>query len=272
MQYNDIGVMGMFGTIIMDAYKSDEIELMAKNIDEICSPMDSLGWASAGIYSFWDYYTHDVLYIGLASDLCVRFKQHNGLLPIDENACKIRQIQEYFQTHEKLGYSILVQSPLSQPIVHRNESRYRKFLDAPKGMPIPNYAGEEGLEHIRQAEGQLIESYRLCTGDIPPWNKIGGDVSSRQYASEGNYLYVVKAFSSGTTDNYLVSRSTLRELAENATYEWFEVQLHGLRMMMLTMRMSFEDAVKAQLMLNPYFEDQWKRILETKYLEKRLCV
>ena len=86
------------------------------------------------------------------------------------NACKTRQIQEYFQTHEKLGYSILVQSPLSQPIVHRNESRYRKFLDAPKGMPIPNYAGEEGLEHIRQAEGQLIESYRLCPGDIPPWN------------------------------------------------------------------------------------------------------
>ena len=30
----------MFGTIIMDSYKADEAELMAKNIDEICSPMD----------------------------------------------------------------------------------------------------------------------------------------------------------------------------------------------------------------------------------------
>lgn len=262
----------MFGTIIMDSYKADEAESMSQNIDEICSPMDTVGWASTGIYSFWDYYTKDVLYIGLASDLCVRFRQHNGLLPIDENACKVRQIQDYFSGHERLGYSILVQSPMSQPIVHRNESLYRKFLDCPKGMPIPNYAGEEGLEHIRQAEGQLIESYKQVVGEIPPWNKIGGDVFSRRYASESNFLYVVRAFSSGTADNYLVSRSTIRELAENAAYEWFEVQLHGLRMMMLTMRMSFEEAVSTQKKLNPYFEAEWDRIVSTEYLKKRLVV
>lgn len=262
----------MFGTIIMDSYKADEAELMANNIDEICSPMDSLGWASAGIYSFWDYYTKDVLYIGLASDLCIRFKQHNGLYPIAENACKIRQIQDYFLDHERLGYSILVQSPMSQPIVHRNEALYRKFLKIPKDMPIPNYAGEEGLEFIRQAEGQLIESYRQAAGDVPPWNKIGGDISSRRYASEGNYSYVVQAFSTGTPDNYLVSRSTIRELAENATYEWFETQLHGLRMMMLTMKMTFEEAVSTQLRFNPYFEANWNRIIDTKYLEKKLVV
>lgn len=87
----------------MDSYKADEVELMANNIDEICSPIDSIGWASAGIYSFWDYYTKDVLYIGLASDLCIRFKQL-GLLPIAENACKVRQIQDYFLGHERLGY------------------------------------------------------------------------------------------------------------------------------------------------------------------------
>ncbi len=262
----------MFGTIIMDSYKADEAEAMANYIDEICSPLDNLGWASAGIYSFWDYYTKEVLYIGLASDLCVRFKQHNGIYPISENACKIKQIQEYFSEHERLGYSILVQSPMSQPIVHRNEALYRKFLDIPNGMPIPNYAGEEGLEHIRQAEGQLIESYRRVVGDIPPWNKIGGDVSSRRYASENNYLLVVQAFSQGTTDNYLISRSTIRELADNATYEWFETQLHGLRMMMLTMRMTFEDAVYWQHKFNPYFEDQWNRIIDTHYLEKKLIV
>lgn len=169
----------MFGTIIMDSYKSDEIELMSQNIDLLCSPMDSYGWASAGIYSFWDYYTKEVLYIGLASDLCVRFRQHNGLLPISENACKFKQIQSYFSQHERLGYSILVQSPLSQPIVHRNKEQYRNFMNAPKGSPIPNYAGEEGLEHIRQAEGQLIESYKQIVGTVPPWNKIGGDVFSK---------------------------------------------------------------------------------------------
>lgn len=262
----------MFGTIIMDSYIADEAEIMANNIDEICSPMDSLGWASAGIYSFWNYYTKEVLYIGLASDLSVRFKQHNGLQSTTEIGCKLKQIQEYFSSHERLGYSILVQSPLSQPVVHRNEVLYRKFFDITKDMPIPNYAGEEGLEFIRQAEGQLIESYRQVTGGFPPWNKIGGDKFSRKYASENNYLYVVKAFSEGSVKNYLVSRSTIRELAESATFEWLETQLHGLRMMMLTMEMTFEESVNMQLKLNPYFADQWKRIIDSNYLEKELII
>lgn len=36
----------MFGTIIMDSYKSDEVELMSQYIDDLCSPMDLYGWAS----------------------------------------------------------------------------------------------------------------------------------------------------------------------------------------------------------------------------------
>lgn len=262
----------MFGTIILDAYSADESEKMASFIDEICSPLDMSGWASAGIYSFWNYYTKEVLYIGLASDLYVRFNQHNGLHSISDNACKMLQVKKYFEVYDKLGYSILVQSPLSQPIVHRNQKRYRNFLNAPKGMFIPNYAGEEGLEFIRLVEGQLIESYKKYNGDVPPWNKIGGDIYSRKYASIGNYLCVIIAFVNATPDNFLISRSTIRELAENATYEWFETQLHGLRMMMLTMNMSFEDAVKIQLELNPYFKDQWNRIVESKYLDKELIV
>lgn len=93
----------MFGTIIMDSYKSDEVELMSQYIDDLCSPMDLYGWASAGIYSFWDYYTKEILYIGLASDLYVRFRQHNGLLPISENACKFKQIRSYFPCMKDLG-------------------------------------------------------------------------------------------------------------------------------------------------------------------------
>ena len=262
----------MFGTIIMDAYLIDEIQHMADFLEDICSPLDTWGWASAGIYSFWDYYTKEVLYIGLASDLHVRFKQHNGLLSIDEGACKYQQIQNYFNLHEKLGYSILLQSPLSQPIVQRNEKLYRKFLDAPKSSPIPNYAGEEGLEYIRTAEGQLIESYRMSTGDIPPWNKIGGDVSSRKYASLNNYQFVVEAFARGTSENFLLARCTIRELVESATYTWFEVQLHSLRMMMLALRISFNEAVEAQKKFNPYFQDQWNRIIESRYLEKELII
>lgn len=262
----------MFGTIILDAYEKEEVDFIVGCLNEICSPSDNYGWASAGIYSFWDYDTKEILYIGLASDICVRFKQHNGLLRIKDNACKYRQIQEYFETHNRLGYTILVQSALSQPIVHRNEMLYRSFLEKPKGMPIEDYAGKEGIQNIKEAEGQLIEAYKLVVGDIPAWNKMGGNIDGRKAATEGNFYQIVKEFAMGNTNNFLVSKSTLRELAENATYEWFEMQLHGLRSSMLTLGISFEEALKCQMEFNPFFKDNWNRIIKEKYLEKRLIV
>lgn len=45
----------MFGTVIIDAYRKEEILEMANAIDDLCSPTDNCGWASAGIYCFWDY-------------------------------------------------------------------------------------------------------------------------------------------------------------------------------------------------------------------------
>lgn len=42
----------MFGTIIMDSYVADEAKTIANNLDIICSPMNNMGWASAGISSF----------------------------------------------------------------------------------------------------------------------------------------------------------------------------------------------------------------------------
>lgn len=70
----------MFGTVILDAYTKAETEELAAAIDDLCCPKDHYGWASAGIYSFWDYNTHEVLYIGLASDLYERFRR-NTLKP-----------------------------------------------------------------------------------------------------------------------------------------------------------------------------------------------
>ena len=55
----------MFGTVIIDAYRKEETLEMADAIDDLCSPTDNYGWASAGIYCFWDYYAEAVLYIGL---------------------------------------------------------------------------------------------------------------------------------------------------------------------------------------------------------------
>ncbi|WP_243137016.1 hypothetical protein [Alkaliphilus serpentinus] len=119
----------MFGTVIIDAYSKDERQEIADSIDDLCSPKDNYGWASAGIYCFWDYYAEEVLYIGLASDLADRFKQHNGIKPVDGSSSKYAKIEEYFESNERLGYTIFVQSPLSQPLTYRNKATYKKFAE-----------------------------------------------------------------------------------------------------------------------------------------------
>lgn len=53
----------MFGTVIIDAYRKEEILEMSNAIDDLCSPTDSCGWASAGIYCFWDYYAEAITMI-----------------------------------------------------------------------------------------------------------------------------------------------------------------------------------------------------------------
>ena len=79
----------MFGTVIIDAYQKSETMEWAEAIEDLCSPNDSYGWASAGIYCFWDYYFEEILYIGLAVNLSERFKQHNGILPLKKGVVLI---------------------------------------------------------------------------------------------------------------------------------------------------------------------------------------
>ncbi|WP_149096184.1 hypothetical protein [Paenibacillus terrae] len=73
----------MFGTIIIDAYTENDAEEIAFALDDLCSANDSYGWASSGIYCYWNYYTKEPYYIGLAVDLTERFKQHNGLIKFE---------------------------------------------------------------------------------------------------------------------------------------------------------------------------------------------
>ncbi len=87
----------MFGTIILDSYSNRETENLAAAIDDLCSPKDSYGWSSSGIYSFWDFETKEILYIGLASDLSNRFKQHNGLISESNRGNKYTEITNYFR-------------------------------------------------------------------------------------------------------------------------------------------------------------------------------
>lgn len=259
----------MFGTVIIDAYRKEEAMEMANAIDDLCSPKDNYGWASAGIYCFWDYYAEAILYIGLAGDLAERFKQHNGILPIKEGA-KQKQIEEYFSKNERLGYTIFVQSPLSQPLVHRNRDTYETFAKQ-NNSSVEDMLSEQGKEDIKIVEGILIESFRKKYGHFPPWNGIGGSTVGQKRVMENN-INIVKSFCK--PDDYyinpIVSRSTIRELSQNAEWAWYENYLHAVRMNILMLDMEYQEAldlVKKNDIINTYEEMQ-----KSGYMKKRLVV
>lgn len=259
----------MFGTVIIDAYRKEETKDIARAIDDLCSPKDNYGWASAGIYCFWDYYAEAVLYMGLAGDLAERFRQHNGILPVKDGS-KQKKIEEYFSRNERLGYTIFVQSPLSQPLVHRNQEVYKQFAEQ-ANAPIEDMMSEEGKDNIKIVEGILIEAYRKKHGHFPPWNDVGGSVVGQQRVMEDN-INIVNSFC--TPDNYainpIVSRSTIRELSQNAEWAWYENYLHVARMYMLTLRMEYNDAF-ALLRKNDSI-NTYERMEASGYLKKRLIV
>lgn len=259
----------MFGTVIIDAYREKEKQQMADAIDDLCCPNDNYGWASAGIYCFWDYYTHEVLYIGLAGDLAERFMQHNGLLHV-ESGSKEKQINEYFKSHELLGYSIFVQSPLSQPLVHRNKNQYEKFAKQ-INAPVQDLLCEQGKNDIHRVEGILIEAYRGKHGDFPRWNRIGGDIEGQNRVLPNNYN-IVNAFAHPEEyeANPIVSRCTIRELSENPSYEFCENYLHAVRMYMFMFGMDYTEAFEFTNKNDPFHSID--RIYEMKYFDKKLVV
>lgn len=259
----------MFGTVIIDAYRKEEALEMADAIDDLCSPTDNYGWASAGIYCFWDYYAEAVLYIGLAGDLAERFKQHNGILPIKEGS-KQKQIEDYFSRNERLGYTIFVQSPLSQPLVHRNRKVYEKFAKQ-QNSPIEDMLSEQGRDDIKRVEGILIESFRRKYGHFPLWNSMGGSMVGQTKVMENN-INIVNSFCQ--PDNYainpIVSRSTIRELSRNPEWEWYENYLHAARMNLLILGMEYDEAL--EFINKNDTLGTYERMKKSGYLRKRLIV
>ncbi|EGT5618323.1 hypothetical protein [Clostridium perfringens] len=256
----------MFGTTIIDAYTKDEVHEIANALDDLCSPKDNFGWASAGIYCFWDYYTKEIYYIGLALDLTERFKQHNGLMKIDEKCCKKKYINEYFKNKEKLGYTIFVQSPMSQPITHRNKKGFEEWLS--QGFSKEDYVGQEGHNFIKRVEGMLLEAYKKVNGDYPKWNKIGGSKLGQKAATEGNYE-IIKSFNQ-VDSHALVAKSTLRELSNNSKYELYEIFLHSIRMKMLNFKVCFNESLNMHNNTDSY--GWWEKITKDGYQEKKLII
>lgn len=258
----------MFGTVIMDTYTKDEVQEIVDALDDLCSPNDMYGWSSAGIYCFWDYYAEEILYIGLASDLCIRFKQHNGLLPIDANCCKKSNIDHYFDNNDRLGYTIFVQSPLSQPTTFRNKHKYNKFAKQ-NDSSIFDSASKDGINDLKIIEGILIESYKKEYGHLPPWNSIGGSIQGQNHVMPNNINLVNSFCHPDWFDiNPVISRSTLRELSVNPEYAAYEIFLHSVRVGMLRYSENYIDALKAAIAFD--FYGYYNKIIQNKYLEKKL--
>lgn len=196
-------------------------------IDAIASPLNYGGFASNGVYVFFDPSSHDILYIGLARDLSERFAQHHGLVSMDPKSCKVALIREWFATHALLGYAICVQSPFSQVGVGRQ-----------RGTPSAEYYDEEsgafwgypddGLDQIADVEGQLIAAYKTRHRRLPPWNVISGRLGSGNQPTASSYGHLELA--SGRIDSLLLSRRTIRELAEDREALLDEETMHLGRM------------------------------------------
>jgi len=245
----------MFATIINDVYRKESVNEIAKVLDELCSPKGAYGWASDGIYSYWDYNTKEVYYIGLAVDLRERFKQHNGIITT-QSGNKKELIDKHFEENNELGFSIFVQSPMSQPYI-KGKSEKWVWKDL-KG---------EDRENHKIAEGILLECYKKKHGHFPKWNKVGGSAKGQKRVRNGNYE-IIKGFTS-TEFHPLVSRTSLRELAKKPEYEGYENGvMHAVRMIMLYSGFNLKesiDIVKTTDTLN-----RFERMRQENYLFKTL--
>lgn len=257
-------MINIFATIISDAYKKDEKPQIAAALNDLCNPRDGYGWSSAGIYSFWDYSTKEIYYIGLAVDFEDRFKQHNGLIPADPNTCKKEQIEEYFKHNEKLGYSIFVQSPLSQPITSKNQDVWRNIYD--EDFSEMDMRSSKGRNDLKIVEGILIESYKKYNGKLPSWNSVGGSKSGQKRATKGNFE-IVKSFSN---QSLLVSKSTLRELSANPVFEGYENVLFTIRYYMLYFGITWGQSYKITERFDTF--GRLKEMNENGYINKQLIL
>jgi hypothetical protein len=212
-----------WGTILLDVYRSDDRRGMYEALGELCSPMDNWNFASAGIYAFWRP-TGEVLYVGLARDLAQRFSHHNGLVRYLPTACKVRQIDSYFEREEKLGFSAVVQSPLSQPLTYRFLASFGETWKNARPGEAEEAEGE--FRELRELEGRLLKGHVITHGLLPCWNEIAGARNaSRAVVADDQTLDVM----TGRENSLLVARRPIRELAATSSLAWLETWLHTAR-------------------------------------------
>jgi len=216
----------MWGTFILDAYRWDERRELGDALEGIASARDSYGFASGGVYCFWEWSTRRVLYIGRAIDLPQRFGQHNGLAG-RPTGCKLEQLEEHFASNELIGFTVMVRSPNQQTITGRAKKQLQSELgDLGDLLDDPEVGSEAELE-IAHAEGLAIRSHLLGEGRLPPWNAIGGTLND--WGSSMNRPDHSAELFTGRVNHLLQARSTIRELDADPTATQFESMLLAAR-------------------------------------------
>lgn len=218
----------LFGTIIRDVFCEDEFGDVEGALEELCSPNDSYGWSSAGVYAFWDTTSRELLYIGLASDLPNRFRQHSRSQRGRRVGSKNDDLTRHLSNHDKVGYTIFVQSTVSQPVVSRTRLNRSIALSAYDGDDSVFVDQEQHqIVDIAALEGKLLAAHDDSLGAKPPWNRIGGNQSSRNQPT--SFTRGTLDVISGVASSLLVARESLREIADNPTAAANEVFLHAAR-------------------------------------------
>jgi hypothetical protein len=213
----------MLGTIVIEKYKKTETSSILADLERLILE-NSSDWSTAGIYCYWDYYKKQVLYIGLAVDLIERFKQHNGIVECLPNSCKLDRIKEYFEINEYLGFTIILQSQLSQPFNNRQKRKYKGIYS---DSELKNILGKEGAEDIKYTEGVLIEAHKTKHGKRPSWNKIGGSAQAQRIAKNKNVKMLEYLITN--EQNKYTSLVSLKELSNSSLFNKYEAYLHSLR-------------------------------------------
>lgn len=246
---------GVFATVIQDAFVQGEEEEVARALATLCSD-DAYGWASSGIYCFWDYATRRILYIGLADDLRRRFRQHTGLIVCKPNSCKKEKIDTYFASSPpdtRLGYSVFVRSTLEQ---------------AMEGNEVP------------VTEGIMIEAHRNSHGAWPEWNGVGGATAGQALAN-ATHRDFLNAFVQPDSKFCVVARRSLRQLQDEDLHVSWEVWLHAARMLtvyppvigslVLESRLDESTYLNALKRMAQFDDHEYlRRMSEAGYLDRKL--
>ncbi|MBN9519473.1 hypothetical protein J0H58_13275 [bacterium] len=282
----------MLATIILDSFTKVEAPEIAAALDMICAPDETYGFASACIYAFWSIPDRNILYIGLAGDVTVRFRQHTGIRACEPECCKRREIEDYFARYDRLGYTVMVQSTNDQPATVGEKIELAELYDELFADDVADFF--QGKENIQIAEGFLIELHRKLGDRLPTWNKIQGSELGRRQRSLSDHRERIRAAletaRSGRVGNppgvpehlpyelllnltgeelsYLNARSTLREIASDNTIEGHEEFLHAVRLDVLLNGSTVERAIERLVAHQPIHDWRAKAMTESGYLHR----